>query len=412
MQDVQGSPLTSRIRTAGLFAILLLTAAPAHARQAVPPVDQPPPQIQFAPWTLARSEPGSEVYRETFPSAIVTPYAVNNVVPLEVFLPSLAQGPVPVVLLLHYWGATDIKVEEALARDLNSRGIAAAIMALPYHLQRTPPGYKSGELAVQADPDQLIVTMTQSVMDCRRAIDFLCTQPQIDSSKIGLAGASLGAVVSTLVYGVDPRISHVAFMLGGVDLAGIIWHSSRVVIQREKLRAKGYTEDSLRAAIAQIEPTRYLLRRTQKDALIVAARFDTVVPRSSTDQLISLFPNPPTIWLDTGHYGASFAQGKILGTVADYFRDRFDDRPYQVPHRVFAPTIRLGAQLASSRGLDVGVGLDLARSGDDRPAFADFFLTPRGPTLFLGQSIGQDIAVGVSFSSEHTGFGIFWSIVL
>ncbi|MFX9638786.1 hypothetical protein ABTO85_20010, partial [Acinetobacter baumannii] len=79
-------------------------------------------------------------------------------------------GPVPVVVLLHYWGAPDTKVEDEIAQLLARRGIAAVAMPLPYHLGRSPMGRRSGELAIVPDPRSLNQTMTQAVLDVQRTI--------------------------------------------------------------------------------------------------------------------------------------------------------------------------------------------------------------------------------------------------
>ena len=153
-------------------------------------------------------------YLVTFPSAFTSPYEVNNQVPLRILVPDPAKGLVPVVLITHYWGATDLRAERALALDLNNRGIAAAILTLPYHLARTPPGHRSGDLAIQPDPQSLRETMLQSVWDARRALDFLNSRPEFVHDRFGLVGTSLGALVSSLTYALDPRIKYATFVLG------------------------------------------------------------------------------------------------------------------------------------------------------------------------------------------------------
>src|SRR2546421_4985166 len=245
----------------GIIAFLILLSSRATLAQIapLPPIDQRPPAIEFTPWKEipADSEDTSE-YAASFPSSIESRYRENNVVPLRIILPIAHDKPVPVVIVLHYWGASDLRVERELAGELNDRGIGAVLITLPYHLSRTPPGTRSGQLAIQPEVPRLIETMTQAVLDVRRTIDFLDTRPEIDHNRIGIAGTSLGSLISILAFAVDPRISSAAFVLGGVDLAHIIWHSSRVVELRDALRRRGYTEMRLRNEIASIEPTRFL----------------------------------------------------------------------------------------------------------------------------------------------------------
>src|SRR5690606_15471518 len=121
----------------------------------------PPPPIEFDNWSqVARTEEYAE-FRVSFPSAVTTKFAANNTVPLQVFLPTQTIGKPPVVILLHFWGATDNVVEREFAQELAIRGVSSIIMPLPYHLDRTPPGYRSGELAIVPNPGELRETMVQ-----------------------------------------------------------------------------------------------------------------------------------------------------------------------------------------------------------------------------------------------------------
>jgi acetyl esterase/lipase len=391
---------------------LLLVAAASAGAQTLPPIDQAPRPIPFSDWhEVSRPEAGIE-YLVTYPSPVLTGIPANDEVPLRVFLPTQRTGPVPAVLIMHYWGALDLRVERTLALELNRRGVAAAILTLPYHLQRTPPGYRSGQLAIQPDVEKLKGTMVQAVQDARRAVDFLRTRPEIAPNSLGVVGTSLGALVAASAYGIDARFTHAAFLLGGVDLAGILWSSTRVVGQREALRRRGYTEERLREALAPIEPANFLNRRTEGSEFVVGGLFDTVVPRRSTERLIALLPSPSVLWLDTGHYGGIFVQRRLMREVANYFATEFTGGTFEPPSRLYAPTVRIGFRLDTASGVDLGVGLDLLKFDPRGDSFATLLLTPRGPNLFIGRRFSQGLAVGAFGSTRGAGVGLFWSTVL
>jgi len=376
------------------------------------PVSTPPPTIKFAPWRDVQQTEDSSEYVEEFPSPAVSPVAVNNVVPLRVFVPASADGPVPVVLILHYWGATDLRSERSLALELNRSGIGAAIMTLPYHLTRTPVGRKSGELALEPDPKRLAATMSQATLDARRAIDFLQTRPEFQKQPIGICGTSLGALVASLTYAVDDRITHATFVLGGVNLAHIIWSSSLVVRQRDILRRHGFTEDKLAEAIKSIEPLNYLANRKPGSSFVVGGQYDTVIPKVCTDELISALDSPKILWLDTGHYGGIFVQRKIMREVSKYFASEFGGKAFQPPKALYAPTIRLGGKIDTGNGFDLGVGLDLIKFDRLGNRFSTLFLTPRGVQLFIGQTISNGLSFGLVGSTHKAGIGLVWSTVL
>jgi dienelactone hydrolase len=372
----------------------------------------PPPKIAFPDWHEVDETDSSIIYQESFPSAIISPYPENNTVSLKVFIPTERQSGVPVVLITHYWGAKDLRAEEALAEDLNDRGIGAAIMTLPYHLSRTPAGHGSGDLAIVPDPERLVLTMLQCEQDVRRSLDFLDSRPEVKHGGYGLVGTSLGAIVSGLVYAIEPRVHDAAFLVGGVDLARILWTSSRVVQVREQLKKAGWTEDRIRKVLAPVEPLSYLPRQTPCSTFVIYGRFDTVVPNECTRELIEHLASPDVLELETGHYGGLFVKSKVLTTVSTFFADKLSGRPFIPPSRLVAPTIRIGALLATPNDVDLTGGLDLIHFDRLSKNFGSLLATPRGLRLFVGHQIGPGFSFGVVGSGRGIGVGFLWSTVL
>ena len=373
-----------------------------------------PPPIAFAPWREVERDDQIAEYVEEFPSALKTGVVENDTVPLRILMPPNATGPVPVVLVTHYWGAGDLRAERALGEDLVARGVAAAILTLPYHLSRTPPGRRSGELAIVPDPPKIRETLTQAVLDVRRSLDFLDSRPEFTKAPRGLAGTSLGALVTALGYAVDPRVTHAAFILGGADFAGILWNSSRVVARRDELRRKGYTEAKMRAELAPVEPLTYLPRETPGTTFLISAKYDTVVPGANSSALAKGLGEPLRLQIDTGHYGGIFVQRKILREVSRFFGAEMSGAAYVPPKRVYAPTLRLGA-LAGTNGFDLAAGIDVYRFDARGDGFASLLISARGPQLFLGRNVAQGFALGAigSFGGRpRLGVGAFWSAVL
>lgn len=375
-------------------------------------ITQPPPRITFQPWReTGRAEFSSE-YAVEFPSSVVTGYPENDQVRLRVILPTDTFGPVPVVVLLHYWGATDVSLERNIARRLAEAGVASVIMPLPYHLDRTPAGSFSGQMAVEPNVPKLIATMTQSVYDVRRTVDWIESRPEFRRDQIGISGTSLGAMVSSLAFAVEPRFSSSCFLLGGVDVTHILWHSSRVVEQRESLRRQGYTEDRLRAELSPIEPLNQLQRADMRPSFAIAAKFDSVVPSADAEKLIGALGNVQVTWLDTGHYGGALVQAKLASTVARFFAQTFRGPGFKAPGSLYAPTVRWGLGLNDETGLQVMAGIDVWRLKANSETFATVMVTPRGAQGFIGQTVSKNLAIGISVTRTRTTPGLLWSIVL
>lgn len=373
------------------------------------PVTSPPPPIEFLPWREVRTDDISTEYLVQFPSSITTQFAENNTVYVTSMLPSDRVAPVPAVVILHYWGAYDLFVERRMAQQLNRRGIGAVIVSLPYHLQRTPKGRLSGELAITPDPDALVQTMVQSCQDVRRAIDWVQTRAEFKRDQIGISGTSLGAIVASLVLAVEPRVKAATFLIGGVDLAGILWNSSRVVQVREMLRRKGYDEEKLRERLQIVEPETYLKDAPARPALVIGAEYDTIVPVQYTRKLIAGLHDPVVQWLPTGHFGGALAQNGILRSQTDFFWSQFNGADFRGKLTLNAPTIRFGV-MTDFEKIEVAAGFDVLRS-KSRDYFVSALLSPRQLRLYGGYAINPNLSAGLSVTSRRVSPGLFWSFV-
>jgi dienelactone hydrolase len=398
------------VRTVSVGLIFLYLAPFCLSQE--PDVRQAPLPIEFPAWREVPSDDHVREFKVEFPSAAKTAYPVNDVVHVTAILPPKAAEPMPTVVLLHYWGATDKRVERNIADELASRGTGAVIVTLPYHLERTPQGSRSGALAIEPDPVRLNATMRQCVLDVRRTLDWIESRPEFDRSRIGMAGTSLGALVAALVTGIDSRIHSASYILGGADLTHILWRSSRVVTEREALRQKGYTEERMRQELAPIEPLNFLKDLRPKRTFVVGAKYDTVIPSAATQSLIEALDEPAVLWLDTGHYGGFFVQKRVHDEVAKFFAASFAGSPYTPPSRISAPTIRLGVSLNPDTGLQVAAGIDIWRGDAAGNYFASFQVAPRGVQVFAGKRLDRGLAIGVFLRVSSITPGVFWSIVL
>lgn len=296
---------------------------------------------------------------------------------------------------------------------LAARGVASAIMTLPYHIERAPAGFASGELAIQPNVAHLRETMIQSLWDIRRLIDFLASKSEFEHRNYGIMGTSLGSIVASLAFAVDPRLKYGGFCLAGADIAHIIWNSSRVVGEREALRKQGYTEERLRQELLSIEPLTYLQKDPSKASMVVRAIHDTVIPFVDSEKLLTALHKPYHIELDTGHFGGVLVESQVLRHFAEFFSDSMTGRFYRAPQSLYSPTIRLGLIANGATGLQVAAGLDLWRSNRRGDGYAAAVLTPRGLQGFVGVRIGPaGLAVGISFTRKRTTWGAMWNVVL
>lgn len=351
-------------------------------------------------------------YRVEFPSAFQGPYPANNTVYAWWLVPAEREGRVPTVVLLHSLGIRRPELEMGLARELVRHGIAVFLMTLPYHMQRTPPGRGSGDMILAGDVGLLRDAAIQATWDVRRAFDWLQRQPETDPDRIALVGISLGAILGATALASEPRVHSAVLILGGADLAHVIWNSVLAIRARARLRREGYTLERLRTELAPVEPLHLLTPEHGEKTFVIGARFDIVVPTEDTEKLIRALGNPKVLWLNTGHFGGGLVQRPLFRTVRGYLQARFEGRTSVSEPNLLVPTLRIGAIYSAGRNFRLAVGTDFWRSDKNGTLFVSGVLTPRGSSLFAGVRLRLGFSAGAEITPNRTYGAIFWHFVL
>lgn len=250
--------------------------------------------------TLRGSDQGYDLYNVRFPSPIKTAHEELNTVWCEYYRVSGA-GKRPGVVLLHILGPVDFTLERMVAVGLVTAGIDVALMKMPYYGQRKPP--RVSPSIVARDLDALVATVQQGVHDARRTAAWLGSLEHVDEERVGLCGISLGAYVAGLAAGVDGHFARAGLVLGGGDVAGVLWNESREV-RRVTAQAKrlGYTRETLTEKLRIVDPNTFVARLGHTDVLMINGRRDRVVPPACTESFWRAAGRPRIIWYDCGHY--------------------------------------------------------------------------------------------------------------
>jgi dienelactone hydrolase len=158
-------------------------------------------------------------------------------------LPSAA-GRHPAVLFLHGSGGTrfDLLVPAA---QLAKRGVVTMTISQPNDA----------------------ATFRPLVVNARRALDLLTARDDVDGTRLGLVGFSLGAQTAAILAGDEPRL----------DAVGIVAGRGSAV-------------------------TRYWIRRSHADLYFQAGTGDERIPQPQLESLIRAAPGRPRVsWYPTGH---------------------------------------------------------------------------------------------------------------
>lgn len=155
-----------------------------------------------------------------------------------VMLPKAGKAPFPVVLLIDGWtGGKDRWWEDdtwprggLVTKALAAEGIAALVMDAQFH------GERAAKLGVPVD--QLVCGQCQntrremiveSIVDHRRALDYLGNRGDIDTSRVGALGHSMGGIMTFALAAIEPRLK---VGVACVTPARTDWVDERAVLPR------------------------------------------------------------------------------------------------------------------------------------------------------------------------------------
>ena len=225
-------------------------------------------------------------------------------------LPRGAEQPVPAVIVQHGLGdSKEADYVEAADSVLVAAGFSVLRIDFQYHGERARPGRD-----VRFDrglPFTARDAWVQTVFDLRRAVDFLDSRPEIDSSRTGYLGISLGGIVGTVFCGAEPRVEAPILALAGGGL--------RFLFKEKAL------SPTLRQMLAPIEPLNFVGWISPRPLLFINATKDEVIPQAATALLYERARKPKTLrWYEGRH--RTVPVWRIMRDCAAWYRDVFDQQ--------------------------------------------------------------------------------------
>ena len=222
--------------------------------------------------------------RLTYPSAVVTPHAGNNLVRARYFPERSPQGRRRAVIVLPQWNS-DAQGHVGLCHLLNRFKISALRLSLPYHDERKPADLRRADYIVSSNVGRTAQVCRQAVLDARRGIAWLASQGY---ESIGILGTSLGSCLSLLTAAHEPRVRAAALNHISPFFADVVWSGLSTDHVRQGL--DGHIDlPQLRRIWMPISPYPYLERLTDRKVLLVYARYDLTFPVDLSRLLVDEF---------------------------------------------------------------------------------------------------------------------------
>ncbi len=282
----------SRIVT---FLALLLLCSAARADTSVLagiPYDSTVPLIPTLTQRKDTEGKPTALYALTFAGA------GGVIVPALLSLPNApATGKRPAVILLHGMGG-DKNQLQALAMLLNGKGYTTLAIDIAGHGERPKV---NGKPAAEQDLSGIRVIAAQTVQDLRRAVDYLCSRPDIDPRRIGFVGVSLGGVLGARFLADEPRVVAASLWVAGGDWGTLITKSVHPFAKR--FRESGETDAArIRTALADVDPVPAISHAAPRPLLFLNGATDDVVPKACSDALFAAARAPKErVILPGGH---------------------------------------------------------------------------------------------------------------
>jgi cephalosporin-C deacetylase-like acetyl esterase len=212
--------------------------------------------------------------------------------------PPREKRPYPCVIFEN--GLTSRKEQAAfLWAPIASVGVASFTIDLRYHGERATRRVNSAVAA--RDPELLPKMVRGTVLDLRRALDYLESRRDCDPRRLGYVGVSLTAITGALLAGVDDRVRAPALLTGGGNWAEIVRGDSLLLEGLENRRDRSALRRALRR-LAPLDPVRYAGHISPRAVLMVNGRQDRTITPASARALHAAARDPKTVdWYEGGH---------------------------------------------------------------------------------------------------------------
>jgi len=220
----------------------------------------------------------------------------------------------PAVVILHGWGRESLAVEFwRVGRGFARHGIETLFLVMPYHLRRAPAGSWSGEYMVSGDVVRTAEGFQQAVVELRAILPWLRQY----SPTIGFFGMSLGGIIGHLAMTVEPFPAGITLLASG-NSAGVTWEGRMTRHVRADIERAGIDRPQLERIWAITNPTLLARHNQVKNLLMMAGKFDEIVPPKFTLELWEALGRPPLRWYPCAHYSAFFFLSSIVDEAARF----------------------------------------------------------------------------------------------
>jgi len=291
-------------------------------------------KVNGTPADISRSEVKSTPLADVSRFEFASPHEINHYGWHETnraagWLYRRKQGSAGVVVLSHGWAHAGLKgLEMIFIEPLLKAGWSVALLAHPFHFDRTPVGTFSGEMMVTGDVSLTVEAFRQSVADLSAVVTWLGRDRPAGDGPVGLMGYSLGGYTAALLACARGDLDFVVIGAAGDSVASVILDTGLGVNVREDLSWSGMHErQNLARAWGVISPGRMRPRVPRERILLVSGLHDRIMLPASVEALRQAWGEPPMQWEPQGHYSLLAFPGRLVRRSLPFLATRLAGQP-------------------------------------------------------------------------------------
>ena len=221
----------------------------------------------------------------------------------------------PVVVLLPVFNG-QLKIPRFFARYFANQGWAAVVVTRG----RNP-------LEALTAPEK---AFRDNLQDYHRVLDWVELEPELDPSRIGVLGVSLGAMDAVMLTALDRRVNSLVIAMAGGDLSYLLANTNyrRVVRTIDGMAAElGTSRAALGAkldAAIKLDPLAVAPYVDAERVFMILTRTDAIIPFEAQERLRETMGSPESLYLMTGHRPSVVYFPKVRNAAFEFFERRFE----------------------------------------------------------------------------------------
>ena len=276
----------------------------------------------------------TEIYPEyTLKQITLSPAGATEPIRIDWFAPNTSGAGLPQrarrsrptlspLIVISPIRGSDTFVVEGLARIFASCGYHAAVV------KRARAHFDPAGPLTQIED-----SLRNNVIRHRQALDWLVQQPGVDPDRVGALGISYGAIITSVLAAVDPRVKACVLDLAGGPLPGVLRTSAEPGLRRNWNRYRrrhSLTDKQLYDAMANVirtDPVKLAPYLPRDRVLMLIAQFDSSVPTRYQVRLWQALDKPRADFVLLGHYTSILALPAHRLSAMRFFEENLERTP-------------------------------------------------------------------------------------